>query len=102
MDRNSVSIFVGLLLVAATIFVHADNGRYAFSHASERLTYAKLDTRTGEAWLCGAELDVCVPMTNSAAFLAYADRANTVDQLRHAGFSDAEIKEWTDKQKRRP
>jgi hypothetical protein len=102
MDRNSLLIFVGLLLLAAAIFVHADNGRYSFSHASERLTYAKLDTRTGEAWLCGAELDACVPMTNRAAFLTYADRVNTVDQLRRAGFSDAEIKEWMDKQKREP
>jgi hypothetical protein len=102
MERNSVLIFVGLLLIAGAIFIHADNGRYAFSHASERLTYAKLDTRTGEAWLCGAELDVCVPMTNRAAFLAYADRVNTVDQLKRAGFSDAEIKEWTDKQRQKP
>jgi hypothetical protein len=54
MDRHNVLLFVGLLLVAAAIFLHADNGRYAFSQASKRLTYAKLDTRTGEAWLCGA------------------------------------------------
>jgi hypothetical protein len=54
MERNSLLIFVGLLFVAAAILFQADNGRYAFSHASERLTYAKLDTCTGEAWLCGA------------------------------------------------
>jgi hypothetical protein len=99
MERSPLLIFIGLLLVAAAIFVHADNGRYAFSHASEHLTYAKLDTRTGEAWLCGAELDVCIPMTNKAAFLAYADRANFTDQLKRAGFSDDEIKEWMDQQK---
>ena len=99
MDRNSLLIFVGLLLVAGAIFVHAENGRYAFSQASERLTYAKLDTRTGEAWLCGAELDDCIPMTNKAALVPYANRANFIDQARRAGFSDTEIKEWMDKQK---
>jgi hypothetical protein len=39
-------------------------------------------------------------MTNKAAFLAYAARANAVEQLKRAGFSDAEIKEWIEKQKR--
>jgi hypothetical protein len=105
MIRNitpAILIFSGLLILAAAIFYPAGNSRYAFSQASERLTYAKLDTRTGEAWLCGAELEACVPMTNKAAFLAYANRSDMVDLLRRAGFSDAEIKDWIDKQKRQP
>jgi hypothetical protein len=109
MHRNSLFIFFGLLLVAGAIFVHADNGRYAFAYSgiasSDRLTYAKLDTRTGEAWFCGGELDACVPMTNRAAFLAYADRVKTIgtiDQLRRAGISDDEIKQWMETQKRQP
>lgn len=55
-NRNSLLIFVGLLLAVGAIFVHAENGRYTFSQGSERLTYAKLDTCTGGAWLCGADL----------------------------------------------
>jgi hypothetical protein len=27
--------------------------------SSDRLTYAKLETRAGEAWFCGAELEAC-------------------------------------------
>jgi hypothetical protein len=72
MQRGSFVIFVGLLLVAAAIFVHAATGRYAFTTTGiyGSLSYAKLDTRTGEAWACSAGLDACLPMTNKAAFLA--------------------------------
>jgi hypothetical protein len=72
---------VALLVLAATIVFHANTGRYQFSYVAGHLTYAKLDTRTGAAWLCGAALDECIPMTNKAAFLAYQIPASRSDKL---------------------
>jgi hypothetical protein len=75
MERNSLLIFLGLLLVAASIFVHADNSRYVF-YVPGGMGYAKLDTRTGDGWLCGVSLDTCMPVTNKAAFKQWTEKQN--------------------------
>jgi hypothetical protein len=77
MNRDTLWPFLGLLLIAGAIFMHAQNGRYVFARSAsdEHLTYAKLDTRTGEAWVCGADMDACIPMTDKAAYLAYLEKS---------------------------
>jgi hypothetical protein len=64
-DRNGLLIFVGLLAVAGAVLFHANSGRYTIAYSAEGIT-AKLDTRTGEAWVCGLQFDGCIPMTLSA------------------------------------
>jgi hypothetical protein len=102
--KNFLPFCAALFALAGAIIFHAANGKYAFVY-SGGFTYAKMNTRTGEAWLCGAELDQCLPITSKAAFLAYAghfDPADQLDQLSRAGFSDDEIKEWISKRIAQP
>jgi hypothetical protein len=127
MNQSSAMIFLGTVLLTVAIFGHGENGRYAFSHSvGENLTYAKLDTRTGEAWVCGVYFDACVPIADKGAYLAFVSRsgsspmtllhsdlpddlkakapdlAKTIDQLRAAGFNENEVRRWVDEQSHSP
>ncbi len=77
MNRNMLWAFLGLLVIAGAILMHAQNGRYVFARSAsdDHLTYTKLDTRTGDAWLCGAAMDACIPMTDKAAYLTYLEKS---------------------------
>jgi hypothetical protein len=80
--KSILPLCIVLLVLSGAIVFHAANGRYQFAFdqdfSGDHFSYAKFDTRTGEAWLCGAELDACIPMTNKAAFLASTLTAQTI------------------------
>ncbi|MGE3623854.1 MAG: hypothetical protein AB7H77_08295 [Bdellovibrionales bacterium] len=99
MNKNGLLIFLGLLLVAGVIFVHSCTGRYSFHHI-DPMSYAKYDTRNGDAWYCVAGMDECLPISDKAAFLAQGDLTEAVDKLRAAGFSEQEIQKDLAKIKR--
>jgi len=67
---KALTPFWGCALIAAAIVYHAQSGRFHFqSEASPVLAYYKFDTRSGDVYFCGTELDQCTDVSDKAAFL---------------------------------